>query len=261
VARLEAEIGAQLLHRSTRHVSLSTAGATLYQRSAPLLASLRRAVDTLPEREVEPSGLLRLTAPNDVGARLLAELVARFTARHPAVQVDVHLTNRNVELVAEGFDLALRASSRPLKDSSLVARRLTGFDVRLLASPAYLARRGTPRTPKELAGHDWVVFRPGRNPLRLEGPGAVVELELRGHIVCDDLAFAREAVRAGAGIGVLPMLFVEAEVAAGELVRVLPRHSLSAGSLYIVHPAARHLPLKITAFRDFLLESLKAHTD
>lgn len=258
VARLEDMLGAQLLHRTTRNVSLSTAGAALYERTAPLLISLREAVGALPEQEEQPSGELRITAPNDIGQLLVGELIARFSARYPAVEVDVQLTTRQVDLVAEGFDLALRASDRPLKDSSLTARRLGAFEGHLYASPAYLARRGTPRHARELDSHDWVVFRSMRGPLRLQGPEPIV-VQPQGRIVGDDFLFVREAARAGAGIALLDALYTEKDVAEGRLVRLLPRYSLrGGGGLYLVYPATRHPPRKLTVFRDFLLETMKA---
>ncbi|MFE8603788.1 LysR family transcriptional regulator [Archangium violaceum] len=248
VASLEASVGAQLLHRTTRHVSLSTAGTALYERAAPLLASLKEAVGTLPEREEAPSGELRLTAPHDMGATFLPEVVARFTARYPSVRVDCRLTNRNVDLVAEGFDLALRASGAKLADSSLMVRRLGALDVQLFASPTYLARRGTPRSPEELAQHELVVFR-GLKYLR--------ELEKHARVLGDDMLFLREAAKAGAGIAVLPTFLAQADVTSGQLVRVLPRYAQPSTSLVMLYPRTQHVPRKVSAFRDFLLEFLK----
>ena len=123
IARLEAELGVQLLFRTTRQVSLSAAGTAFHDRLAPLLRSLRAAVGELPEREEEPSGTLRVTAPVDLGVLFLAEMVTRYTARYPGVSVDLHLTGRVVDLVGEGFDVALRVAGR-LADSTLVARNL-----------------------------------------------------------------------------------------------------------------------------------------
>ncbi|HYO68486.1 MAG TPA: LysR family transcriptional regulator [Archangium sp.] len=251
VASLEASLGAQLLHRTTRHVSLSTAGVALYERAAPLLASLKQAVGTLPEREEAPSGELRLTAPHDMGATFLPEVVARFTARYPSVRVDCRLTNRNVDLVAEGFDLALRASGAKLVDSSLMVRRLGALDVQLFASPTYLARRGTPRSPEDLAHHDLVVFR-GLKYLRELGLP-----EKQARVLGDDMLFLREAAKAGAGITVLPTFLAQADVTSGQLVRVLPRYAQPSTSLVMLYPRTQHVPRKVSAFRDFLLEYLK----
>lgn len=251
VASLEASVGAQLLHRTTRHVSLSTAGAALYERAAPLLASLKEAVGTLPEREEAPSGELRLTAPHDMGATFLPEVIARFTTRYPSVRVDCRLTNRNVDLVAEGFDLALRASGARLADSSLVGRRLGAIDVQLFASPTYLARRGTPRAPEDLAQHDFVAFR-GLEFLRGLGLS-----EKNARVLGDDMLFLRETVKAGAGIGMLPAFLAQADVTSGQLVRVLPRYTRPATALMMLYPRTQHVPKKVSAFRDFLLEYLK----
>ncbi|HKP59690.1 MAG TPA: LysR family transcriptional regulator [Polyangiales bacterium] len=255
VARLEDALGTQLLHRTTRRVSLSAAGSALYERTAPLLMSLREAVGVLPEpREQQPTGSLRITAPNDIGLLVLGDVVSRFSARYPAVHVEAHLTTHHVDLVAEGFDVALRASDRPLKDSSLTMRRLGSFEGHLYAAPSYLSRRGTPRNARDLESHDWVVFRHMRGPLRLEGPESIV-VQPRGRIVGDDFLFVSEAARAGAGIALLDPLYTERDVAEGRLVRLLPRYRLKrGGGLYLIYPATRHVPRAVTAFRDFMLE-------
>jgi DNA-binding transcriptional LysR family regulator len=257
VARLEAELGVPLLFRTTRQVSLSAAGTALYDRVTPLLASLRKALSEVPEREELPSGALRVTAPVDLGALFLVEVVTRYTARYPSVSVDLHLTGRLVDLVAEGFDVALRVAPS-LRDSSLLVRRAAPIQVQLFASPLYLARRGTPRSEGELAGHDWVVFRTGPQRLQVAPPLGAPGPGTKGRIVCDDLLFVRDALRAGAGLGALPAFVAAPEVEAGALVRVLPRWERQAGTLHIVSPAVRHQPPKVTAFRDLVLELLRA---
>lgn len=255
IARLEAELGVQLLFRTTRQVSPSAAGTALYDRIAPLLRSVQSALGEVPEREELPSGLLRVTAPVDLGVLFLAEVVTRYTARYPAVSVDLHLTGRVVDLVGEGFDVALRVASR-LEDSTLVVRRAAPIVLQLFASPLYLARRGTPRSEAELSAHEWVVFRSGPHKLRLTGASAAPGSS--GRIACDDMLFLRDAVRAGAGLGLLPEFLAEPEVLSGALVRVLPRFERQAGYLHLVTPAARHVPRKVAAFRDLVVELLRA---
>jgi DNA-binding transcriptional LysR family regulator len=258
VARLEAELGAQLLFRTTRQVSLTAAGTALYDRMAPLLRSVQAALGEVPEREEEPSGVLRVTAPVDLGVLFLAEVVSRYIARYPSVSVDLHLTGRVVDLVAEQFDVALRVAAK-LQDSTLVVRKAAPIALRLFASPVYLARRGTPRTEAELAEHDRVVFRGGPEKLRVAGArDSSSAVAGQARIVCDDLLFARDAVRAGAGIGLLPTFMAEPDVVAGRLVRVLPRHERIAGSLHVVSPAAKHVPRKVTAFRELVHELVGA---
>ena len=256
IARLENELGVQLLFRTTRQVSLSEAGTALYDRMTPLLRSVKAALGELPEREEAPSGTLKVTAPVDLGVLFLAEVVTRYTARYPAVSVEVHLTGRVVDLVAEGFDVALRVASK-LQDSSLDrAARGAGPvpPVRVAAVPRaarHAAQRGGPRRA-----------RLGRVPRRAAEPPRHRPRARRrrgrpARIVCDDLLFVRDAVRAGAGVGLLPTFVAEADVLAGRLVRIVPRFERPAGNLHVVTPAAKHVPRKVTAFRELVLELLK----
>jgi DNA-binding transcriptional LysR family regulator len=255
IARLEAELRAQLLLRTTRRVSPTEAGTALYDRVTPLLRSVKAALGEVPEREEGPSGTLKVTAPVDLGVLFLAEVLTRYAARYPAVSVDLQLTGRVVDLVGEGFDVALRAAAR-LEDSSLVTRRLAPIVLHVYASPLYLARRGTPRTEADLEAHDWVRFRPGPQRLRVAARGAPPPRPAR--IVSDDMLFVRDALRAGAGVGLLPTIVAAPDVLAGQLVRVLPRFERAAGHLHLVTPAAKHVPPKVTAFRDLVVEMLKA---
>lgn len=259
VANLENAMGVQLFHRTTRHVALSTAGTALLERSAALLAALQQSVSGLPELQAEPSGVIRVTAPIDFGSAVLADIVARFSARYTAVEIDLRLTNAVVDIVAQGCDVAFRIALRPLKDSALVAQKAGGIALQLYAAPSYLARRGTPRTPQDLDAHTWVVFR-GSHRLRLTGPDKQVTVETRGRIVCDDMFFMRESLRAGAGIGILPTFVAAAEVTAGNLICALPRWSVLAGQLWIVSPGGNHPARKVVAFRDFVVESLRSRS-
>lgn len=255
VASLERSMGVQLLHRSTRRVAVSSAGAALHERAAPLLADLQRALGELPEREEQPAGRLRVTATVDFGAAVLADIVARFVARYPGVEVDMRLANNLVDLVGDGIDVALRLSGRRLADATFTAKKLGMVSIQLYAAPAYLTRRGTPRSPRELADHTWVRYR-GATRLQLEGPGDPHTVRPAGAIVCDDMSFARAALCAGAGVGMLPTFVAEADLAAGRLVRVVPRWTIPAGYLWCVCPGGRP-PRKVSAFRDFLTEALR----
>ncbi len=251
VAALERELGVQLFNRTTRSVALTTAGTALLAKVRPQLLALEEALGSLPEREEEPSGELKLTAPGDIGTIVLPEIVAGFTLRYPAVQVDVRLTSRTVDLVGEGFDLALRAGAS-LTTSSLVARRLATVAFGVYGSPAYLARAGTPRTAEDAADHTWVTYRGFKLPL----PGGGKK---NARVSGDDLLFVHRAIQAGAGLGVIPAFLAQADLTSGTLVRVLPKFETSAGALYLVHPPAQHVPRKVTAFRDYLLQHLKTH--
>jgi DNA-binding transcriptional LysR family regulator len=256
LARLEAALGVELVHRTTRRARLSTAGEVLLKRAGPLLTELGTVIAELPERDPTPAGLLRVTCTIDFGAIIMAELVARFVRLYPKVEVEVHATNHVLDLVSGGFDLAVRFSpKRRLTNSPLLARRVGAIEPMLVASPEYLARQGTPRSPGELERHEWVTYS-GAESLVLEAPGGAERLAARGRIRCDDMFFARAAVRAGAGIALLPSFLARRDVEAGLLVAVLPQWSLPTGAIWIVHPAARVLPAKVRAFRDLLIASL-----
>jgi DNA-binding transcriptional LysR family regulator len=255
VARLEADLGVQLLLRTTRQVSVTAEGTALYDRMTPLLRALRAVVGELPRREEEPTGELRVTAPVDLGVLFLPEIVTRYAARYPGVSVDVRLSGRVVDLVAERFDVALRVAPK-LADSTLLVRRAAPIVMQLFASPLYLARRGTPRSEPELAGHDWVTFRTGPQRLRAGAPRELLGVAPRSRIACDDLLFVRNAVRAGAGVALLPRFLAEPDVVAGRLVRLLPRFERVTSWVHVVTPASRHVPRKVVAFRELVLELL-----
>lgn len=256
IATLEESLGVRLFHRTTRNVSVTTAGTVLHDRVAPLMTALEGSLADLPEREKVPSGLLRVTSTVDLGTTVLAEAVARFTHRYPATQVDVHLSNNMVDLVRDGFDLALRVSGRPLRDSSLVARKVGVIVIQLFASPAYLARKGVPRSPEDLKSHDWVGFRPSVKMV-LVGPTSEAVVDQRPRITVEDMSFMRALLKAGGGVGALPSFLADEAVAAGTLVRVMPRWVAHTGGVYLVHPSRKHLPRKVTAFGDLVTELLR----
>ncbi len=254
VALLERELGARLLLRSTRSVTLTDAGAAFYQRASRGLSAVEEAREAVVELESDVRGRVRITAPLDVGVSLLAPLVAEFVVRHPNVHVDVALTSRVVDLVEEGFDLALRVGAAP--DSTLVARKLSPLELGLYAAPRYLAERGEPRHVADLARHRCVLFRApqGRATWTLTGPSGPRSVEVSGPVGADDMAFVQTAVRAGLGIGILPTFVGRKSEDA--LARVLPDHSVSGAALHLVYPASRYLPGRVALFRDFVTGSL-----
>jgi len=252
VATLERSLGVELFSRTTRHVALTTAGASFYAKVSPELAALREALGTLPEREEQPSGELRLSAPHDLGAVVLPNLLSSFSKRYPAIQLDARLTNRRVDLVAEGYDAALRISMGKRTDSSLVARKLSDLEMQLFASPGYIARAGAPKSIEELDEHPWVWMPGGKLPANLPTP------KKKASIMGDDPLFLRETLKAGAGIGPLPTFLAWDDLALGNLVRVLPRVAIGNGALYFVYPPAKHVPRKVQALRDWLIDAFTA---
>jgi DNA-binding transcriptional LysR family regulator len=255
LARLEASLGVMLVRRTRRGHALTEHGQHLAARAAPHVAGLRDAALALGNDVEEPFGVLRISAPVDIGQVVLGPLLPRFCARYPGVSVEVDLSLRYVDLVEEGFDGALRVSTRPLPSSSLLARKVGPIDLRLYAGSTYLARRDPPRRADELAEHEHVLFSPrrGRAKLEIEGRGRP-EISVQGKLGGNDFFFVREAIVAGAGIGPLPWFVASRDVEAGRLQRVLPNLRMKSASVYWVEPPARPAPRKLEVLRAFLLE-------
>ena len=257
VSQLEDALGVRLLHRTTRKIHVTDAGAAFYERVARAIAEIDEATALVQGAQTDPRGTVRLTAPVDFGVWALAPILARFARRHPRILVDVSLTNRVTDVVAEGFDLAVRAGT--VTDASLIARRVGMLGGGLYASVRYAARRGVPASLEELAGHACVLFRPthGRGSWSLVSAGGEARsVEVRGAIGVDDMSFVKKAVLAGAGIGLVPEFLCAREEHAGKMLRVLPEWSFAGSELSVVYPSARLVPLRVAALRDFLVEGL-----
>jgi len=255
VARLEENVGVRLLHRTTRNLSVTSEGHAFHDRVAPLVASLRAATHSLENSGKEPEGLLRVTAPNDLGSAFLSDEIVRFAERYPLLRVEVLLTNRKLNLVSEGIDVAVRAGK--LESSSLVARKIGTMSVELYASPNYAERARLPGTLAELARHKIIAWgaRDGKVSWELEGPRGKETAELQVRIACDDFGFVRAATVAGGGIGLMPRMLATSDVASGRLLRVLPEYGQTGAALHLIYASARQLPTKVTAFRDFLTKN------
>jgi DNA-binding transcriptional LysR family regulator len=231
VSQLEDALGVRLLQRTTRTLHLTDAGQAYYETVARALVGIEEANAAAADLDKTPRGTIRMTAPVDVGTALLAE----------------------------GFDLALRAGR--LGDSSLVARRVGPSELALYASEPYLARRGAPKRVADLASHDCVVFRPTGERTRwvLNGPTGPEAVEVTGPVAADDFAFIVRAVEGGAGIGLLPSFLsaqCERGVVRSKLRRILPEHAVRGSYMHIVHPGSRYMPQRVALFRDFLCAEL-----
>jgi len=250
VAKLERAVGSRLFHRTTRRVSLTTAGTALYERTARHVRALAHATKEAPEHQSEPAGVLKLTAPYDLGATFLGSVIARFTMLYPKVQVHAEFSSRVVDLAAEGFDVALRGESGRHKDTSLTARRLVPRgELSLYAAPGYLARRGSPRG-LESPDHDWLVAEPLRRAFGF--PATITP-----RVLANDFLFLRGIATSGGGIATLPSFIAQPYVASGDLVRVLPSLRVDVGGLVLLYSSTRPLARKISAFRDFMIEVMQ----
>jgi DNA-binding transcriptional LysR family regulator len=258
VARLEDELGVRLLHRTTRKLALTDAGQHFHQRMQAVVAEADQATREAAGFASEPRGLVRLTAPHDLGLQQLPAIVATILARHPGLVLEVILTSRRIDLVEEGVDLAIRGGR--LEDSSLVTRKIVASTLGVFASPAYLERRGRPRALAELARHECLGYsgRAGKQLWRLRGPRGDESVTVPVAIVCGDMLFLRELALRGMGLALLPDGNVAPDVRAGRLVRVLPRHGFEGGGLYLLWPSRTLVPARVVAVREILAAELAA---
>ncbi len=255
VSELEDALGVRLLQRTTRSLHLTEAGVAYYERMRRVLEAFGDANDAARALQGNPSGVIRITAPADFAARVLPGLLARFLVEYPEVRIDLALTNRRVDMVAEGFDIAFRFGK--LEDSSLVARKIDIGGLSIVASPRYLAQHGTPRRVADLAHHEVIVFRvPSADSWTLEGPNGRETVRVAGRLSADDLNFVREAALRGLGLALAPAFLVAGDIERKALTHVLPKFSVPGGEFHIVYPSARLLPRRLSLLIDFLLAEL-----
>jgi DNA-binding transcriptional LysR family regulator len=254
VADLEKQLGAQLLRRTTRRLALTDAGAAFVERIAEAIPHLEAAEEAVSALQLEPRGRLRVTTSVPTGQLFLSPLIAEFLHAYPAVEVAVHLTDRNVDLVSERFDVAVRMGALP--DSSLVAKSLGTYTYRLVASPDYLARRGRPKKPQDLAAHECLRFGKATSNARTSwsfGKGRrTTEVLVGGRLLSDDLHLLLEAANQGLGIARLPPSMVNDPIAKRTLVPILEDHALPPIPVHLVYVGGRNLPARLRAFLDFM---------
>lgn len=257
LARLETRLGVRLFVRSTRRVRLSDAGSSYYQQCRQALDQLGEAERVLGGQQQAPSGLLRMSLPTTYGHFRVLPLLPAFRALYPQVQVQVELSNRNVDLVGEGFDLAVRA--RAPADSSLVARPLENAALVVVAAPDYLRQHGRPQTPAELLEHECIQFllpSSGRPvPWLFRQQGREIELATQGGYCCSaDILGGATLARSGAGLVQLMRFIVEDDLRSGRLEEVLTEHGGCSRPFSLIYPSARFMPQRVRVFVDFLLQ-------
>lgn len=247
VAHLEKSLGLSLLHRTTRKIRVTEAGEEYFRHCAEAIREVEKAEAALQSASGKPSGVLRVTAPVDLGHTLLPRVVDTYAARYPDVAVELLVTNRIVDLVGEGIDLAIRPS-QVLKDSSLIARRFYEMGSNLWASPDYVQRLGAPAHPRDLKKATFVEFRP-RGSIVLTNGKSDVEVATTGRIRADDFETIKALLLLGEGIAWLPDFLAEDAVAAGTLVPVLAQwRPKERGAFYFVYVGRKYGLPKVAAF-------------
>ncbi|MDD7911813.1 MULTISPECIES: LysR family transcriptional regulator [Pseudovibrio] len=257
VGELEDELGARLLNRTTRQISLTEVGQAYYREAGELLQRFDDLKNSIQQDHQEARGLLRVSAPRSMGDFLVTQAMIDFLAEHPEVRVELHLDDRFVDIVEEGFDVAIRVTE--LTDSSLIARKVRDFKTVVCVRPDLLERYGEPQHPSELAKVPCVIDTNYRNKSNwgFEGPDGKLSVAVKGPIEVNSAVTARQAALAGLGFLRTPELFVGKQLQTGELVPVLEDYLRGDLGIYAVYPHRRHLSGKVRAFVDYLVKWFK----
>lgn len=258
VRELEDELGALLLNRTTRQFSLTEAGHTYYSRASEIVREVDSLADAVRESSGDVRGRIKLSAARTFADAPIGQSLIDFAKQHPDIVLDIHLDDRFVDLVEEGFDLAVRISR--LENSSLIARRLGPFSIKLCASPELIAKHGKPTRPQDLANLPCIVDTNGRSLAnwRFRGDGEEsVSVNVSGPIEVNSPMAARAAAVSGLGFTILPDFIAAPDLASGLLVSLLDDRIQSGSGIFAVYPHRRYLPAKVRVFVDFLVQWFK----
>jgi DNA-binding transcriptional LysR family regulator len=257
LARLEGDLGVRLLNRSTRALSATEVGQAYYDRIRTILDDLDALDSEVQDRAAAPRGRLRVTAPLTFGTLCLVPMLNEFAKAYPEIGLDVSFTDRMVNLVDEGFDVAIRAGR--VADSSLIARKLCDMHTVLVCSPGYAASRGEPTHPTDLAQHDCIIDTNFRDPLQWQfrDAGKPVTVTLAGRLRYSNAEACLQAAEAGLGIAHLPDFVAGPSLAAGRTQAILAAFAEASGGIFALYPPGRHLTAKLRALLDFLSPRLQ----
>lgn len=260
VVDMETRLGVRLLHRTTRRLSLTDAGQVFYARSKELLSELDEAEAEVSSRSEAATGTLRINAPFTFGILHLAPLWGQFKSQQPKVTLDITLSDRVVDLVEEGYDIAIRIAK--LENSTLISKRLATTRMVLCASPQYLQQHGVPQHPSELAQHAVIAYSywSARDEWPFEGPQGPVSVKTRPCISTNNGDTCRAAALAHQGVILQPSFLVSRDLAEGTLVELMPKYRSIELGIYAVYPTRKHVPAKVRALIDFLAAHFSSQT-
>lgn len=253
VLNLEDHLQVQLLHRTTRKVSTTATGQAFYHRCVAILADMAEAEQAVSRQQTEPRGHLRINAPMSFGTLHLAPAIADFLQQYPDLHGELSLSDRFIDPIEEGFDITIRIAQPP-DSPSLIAHELCPAPVILCAAPAYLAHHGPPQHPDDLSHHACLTYGhlSSATPWTLIGPEGSHRVSVSGPLCANNGEPLRQAAVQGLGITLLPRFLIEAELAAGQLVQVLPAYAAPTLSVWVLYPVNRHLSTKVQVFTAFL---------
>lgn len=251
ISQLEERLGTRLFQRTTRHLTLTETGAGYFKRVADILSLCEEAEDFVSRRNTKPRGLLKLSVPTAFSRKHIAPHMKEFLARYPEIELHVHISDAFVDIIREGFDLAVRIGD--LGETSLAARRVAADTRVLCASPSYIERHGIPTQLADLELHNCLTADPV-DVWRMSGPEGKVQFRPQGTVHCNSVEFLRELVISGIGIGLLSIWDVGEELRDGRLRVVLPQYRNAAGGIHFVYPSREFMPAKVDALIDYLCE-------
>ena len=252
VSQLEEHLKTRLLQRTTRKIVPTEAGMLYYQRCQSILLDLSEADSSISNMATSLQGNLLISVPRDFGLLYISPNLPKFIELHPNLHVEIEFEDKRVDLVAEGYDLALRIGY--MQDSSLVARKISSSPMHFVASPSYLESRGTPLTPDDLEYHQGLLYKSSLNQVHWQSTKAnqIQRYKIQSKVVSNNGMALLEMTKAGLGISNAPDFFVKDALASGELVEILSEYKQKPLDIYVVYPNRRHLPAKVRAFIEFL---------
>lgn len=252
VSQLEEHLKTRLLQRTTRKIVPTEAGMLYYQRCQAILLDLSEADSSISNMATSLQGNLLISVPRDFGLLYISPNLPKFIELHPNLHVEIEFEDKRVDLVAEGYDLALRIGY--MQDSSLVARKISSSPMHFVASPSYLESRGTPLTPDDLEYHQGLLYKSSLNQVNWQSTktNQIQRYKIQSKVVSNNGMALLEMTKAGLGISNSPSFFVKEALASGELVEILSEYKQKPLDIYVVYPNRRHLPAKVRAFIEFL---------
>ena len=252
VSQLEEHLKTRLLQRTTRKIVPTEAGMLYYQRCQAILLDLSEADSSISNMTTSLQGNLLISVPRDFGLLYISPNLPKFIELHPNLHVEIEFEDKRVDLVAEGYDLALRIGY--MQDSSLVARKISSSPMHFVASPSYLEARGIPLTPDDLEYHQGLLYKSSLNQVHWQSTKAnqIQRYKIQSKVVSNNGMALLEMTKAGLGISNSPSFFVKDALASGELVEILSEYKQKPLDIYVVYPNRRHLPAKVRAFIEFL---------
>ena len=252
VSQLEEHLKTRLLQRTTRKIVPTEAGMLYYQRCQAILLDLSEADSSISNMATSLQGNLLISVPRDFGLLYISPNLPKFIELHPNLHVEIEFEDKRVDLVAEGYDLALRIGY--MQDSSLVARKISSSPMHFVASPSYLESRGTPLTPDDLEYHQGLLYKSSLNQVHWQSTktNQIQRYKIQSKVVSNNGMALLEMTKAGLGISNAPDFFVKDALASGELVEILSEYKQKPLDIYVVYPNRRHLPAKVRAFIEFL---------